>query len=75
VEALSKDALIKLAKKPFCESPVDSRLLMMNSCMETVILHGPLHLGDSALKHVCADGNAGFCFTLKEALMNPFQKT
>ncbi|KAM4804765.1 nephrocystin-1-like isoform X2 [Urocitellus parryii] len=31
--------------------------------------------GDSALRHFCAAGNAGFCFTLKEALMNPFQKT
>ncbi|XP_077648012.1 nephrocystin-1-like isoform X1 [Urocitellus parryii] len=31
--------------------------------------------GDTALKHFCAAGNAGFCFTLQEALTNPFQKT
>ncbi|XP_077891611.1 uncharacterized protein LOC144372066 isoform X1 [Ictidomys tridecemlineatus] len=31
--------------------------------------------GDSALRHFCAAGNAGFCFTLKEALMIHFQKT
>ncbi|XP_077650250.1 UDP-glucuronic acid decarboxylase 1-like [Urocitellus parryii] len=31
--------------------------------------------GDSARRHFCAAGNAGFCFTLKEALMIHFQKT
>ncbi|XP_077891792.1 nephrocystin-1-like isoform X14 [Ictidomys tridecemlineatus] len=31
--------------------------------------------GDSALRHFCAAGNAGFCFTMKEALMIHFQKT
>ncbi|XP_077889831.1 uncharacterized protein LOC144371338 [Ictidomys tridecemlineatus] len=35
VEALPEEEVIKLAKKPFCEAPVASRLLRKNSCVET----------------------------------------
>ncbi|XP_077892885.1 uncharacterized protein LOC144373748 [Ictidomys tridecemlineatus] len=134
VEALPEEEVIKLAKKPFCEAPVDSRLLRKNSCVETnsswafafdvahfcewmrgvtyylhicmlgltllsylvvgrksilklsscvlaaelkilgvppSAIHAALFmflidfLGDTALKHFCAAGNSGFCFTLK----------
>ncbi|VTJ88704.1 Hypothetical predicted protein, partial [Marmota monax] len=44
METLPEEEVIKLAKKPFCEAPVDSRLLMMNSRMETLILPRSLHL-------------------------------